>query len=97
MSDLLSGTVTFLFTAIEGSTERWERDQVAMRTAVSRHDALLMDAVAANRVGLDTHVGHAVESACSTAVAALTAAVAAQGARIVAAGVPTRPVPTAQV
>ena len=28
------GTVTFLFTDIEGSTERWERDRTAMETAV---------------------------------------------------------------
>ena len=27
MPDLPSGTVTFLFTDIEGSTARWERDQ----------------------------------------------------------------------
>src|SRR5918993_5383944 len=37
MPDLPSGTVTFLFTDIEGSTARWERDQVAMATAVARH------------------------------------------------------------
>ena len=37
MPDLPSGTVTFLFTDIEGSTALWERDQVAMATAVARH------------------------------------------------------------
>jgi class 3 adenylate cyclase len=30
MPDLPSGTVSFLFTDIEGSTERWEREQPAM-------------------------------------------------------------------
>ncbi len=33
MPDLLSGTVTCLFTHIEGSTERCERDRQAMAAA----------------------------------------------------------------
>jgi hypothetical protein len=37
MADLPSGTVTFLFTVIESSTERWERDAAVMGTAVERH------------------------------------------------------------
>ena len=37
MADLPRGTVTFLFTGIEGSTRLWERDRVAIGTAVSRH------------------------------------------------------------
>ena len=37
MSDLPSGTVTFLFTDIEGSTALWERDRTAMAAAVERH------------------------------------------------------------
>ena len=36
MPDLPSGTVTFLFTDIEGSTALWERDQVAMAAAGRR-------------------------------------------------------------
>jgi hypothetical protein len=34
-----TGTVTFLFSDIEGSTMRWERDRDAMATALARHDA----------------------------------------------------------
>jgi len=34
MPDLPSGTVTFLFTDIEGSTALWERDRQAMADAV---------------------------------------------------------------
>jgi class 3 adenylate cyclase len=36
-----SGTVTFLFTDIEGSTRLWQADEAAMRSALSRHDQLL--------------------------------------------------------
>jgi len=38
---LPSGTVTFAFTDIEGSTQRWERDREAMENAVRRHDSLM--------------------------------------------------------
>src|SRR5579884_2058809 len=37
---LPSGTVTFLFTDIEGSTKLWEECPEAMRQALARHDAL---------------------------------------------------------
>lgn len=45
MSDLPVGTVTFLFTDLEGSTRLWEDDPDAMRAAMARHDALLDDAM----------------------------------------------------
>ena len=48
MPDLPSGTVTFLFTDIEGSTALWERDHAAMVEAVERLLALLRAAVEAN-------------------------------------------------
>jgi len=35
MPDLPSGTVTFLFTDIEGTAAVWERDRQAMATAVA--------------------------------------------------------------
>ncbi len=41
-----SGTVTFLFSDIEGSTVRWDRDRAAMQNAVRRHDALMRAAIA---------------------------------------------------
>ena len=41
MPDLPSGTITFLFTDIEGSTALWERDRTAMVAAVERYVALL--------------------------------------------------------
>jgi class 3 adenylate cyclase len=45
---LPTGTVTFAFTDIEGSTARWERDRAAMQDAVRRHDALMRAAIAAH-------------------------------------------------
>ena len=41
MPELPSGTVTFLFTDIEGSTRLWEQDPLAMRSVVERHFSLL--------------------------------------------------------
>jgi predicted ATPase/class 3 adenylate cyclase len=40
MADLPTGTVTFLFTDIEGSTRLWEQHPQAMEAALARHDAL---------------------------------------------------------
>jgi predicted ATPase/class 3 adenylate cyclase len=41
---LPTGTLTFLFTDVEGSTPLWEQHEALMRTVTARHDALL-DAV----------------------------------------------------
>ena len=43
-----TGTVTFAFTDIEGSTQRWDRDRAVMQDAVRRHDALMRTAIAAH-------------------------------------------------
>jgi class 3 adenylate cyclase len=40
-----SGTLTLLFTDIEGSTQRWERHRAAMPEAVRRHDELVRAAI----------------------------------------------------
>ncbi len=40
MRPLPTGTVTFLFTDIEGSTRHWEEQPQAMEAALARHDAL---------------------------------------------------------
>lgn len=40
-----SGTVTFLFTDIEGSTRLWQHDEEAMRAALERHDSILRSAI----------------------------------------------------
>ena len=43
-----SSTLTFLFTDIEGSTEKWEEQPERMADAVGRHDVLLRNTVEAN-------------------------------------------------
>src|ERR671932_1005818 len=49
MPDLPTGTVTFLFTDIAGSTALWEQQPAAMRHALARHDALVEEIVAAQQ------------------------------------------------
>src|SRR5438045_93656 len=41
MTTLPAGTVTFLFTDVEGSSRLWERHPDQMRRALARHDALI--------------------------------------------------------
>ena len=45
MSSLPSGTVTFLFTDIEGSTNLWQKYPQAMPAALSLHHALVRGAI----------------------------------------------------
>jgi predicted ATPase/class 3 adenylate cyclase len=80
MPDLPSGTVTFLFTDIEGSTALWERDQVAMASAVARHLALLHAATERHGGALFKVVGDAVQAAFPAAPDAVAAALDAQRA-----------------
>src|SRR4051794_27350818 len=80
MRALPRGTVTFLFTDIEGSTALWERDRAAMAAAVERHLALLDAAInALGGVHFKT-VGDGVQAAFPTAPQAVTAAVVGQRA-----------------
>jgi class 3 adenylate cyclase len=81
MRELPTGTVTFLFTDIEGSTRLWEHDPSGMRAAVTRHDELVGSAVQAHHGSLYKHVGDSVQAAFFTATDALSTAVAAQRAR----------------
>src|SRR3954471_18929816 len=55
MAELPSGTVTFLFTDIEGSTTRWEHQPEVMGPALARHDALIRSAI-------QQHGGHVVKT-----------------------------------
>jgi class 3 adenylate cyclase len=73
-----SGTVTFLFTDIEGSTRRWEADPETMRTALAAHDDVLRTSVEGHGGWLFKHTGDGVCGAFSDAGDAVAAAVDAQ-------------------
>ncbi|HET7814815.1 MAG TPA: adenylate/guanylate cyclase domain-containing protein, partial [Candidatus Baltobacteraceae bacterium] len=75
-----SGTVTFLFTDIEGSTARWDTHPEAMRDAVRKHDQLMRAAIAANNGYVFKTIGDAFCAAFSTATEGISAALAAQNA-----------------
>ena len=76
----LSGTVTFLFTDIEGSTRLWEAQRETMASALARHDALLRQCIAAHRGQVFKTVGDAFCTVFATAADAVNAALAAQQA-----------------
>ncbi len=80
MSDLPTGTVTFLFTDIEGSTMRWEQYPEAMRTALAHHDTLLRSVMTSHGGYVFKLVGDAVYAAFAVAADGVAAAVAAQRA-----------------
>jgi predicted ATPase/class 3 adenylate cyclase/Tfp pilus assembly protein PilF len=75
-----SGTVTFLFTDIEGSTTRWEQHKQVMRQSLARHDAILREAIAAHEGYVFKTVGDALCAAFAYPAAAVAAALDAQRA-----------------
>src|SRR4051812_45875290 len=79
-NNLPTGTVTFLYTDIEGSTRRWEQYPDAMKAAVERHDAILREAISANGGQVFRTMGDAFCAVFATAPQALNAAVAAHRA-----------------
>ena len=78
MSSPPTGTVTFLFTDIEGSTRLWEQDSSAMQVALARHDELLRTAIESNGGHVFKTVGDAFCCAFPTAPDALKAGLEAQ-------------------
>ena len=55
--DLPGGTVTFLFSDIEGSTRLWESQPVLMASALAAHDQIVRDQVAAAGGTVFKHTG----------------------------------------
>jgi WD40 repeat protein/class 3 adenylate cyclase len=78
LRQLPTGTVTFLFSDIEGSTRRWERAPAAMADAVARHDAVLRTAFATHHGRIFGTAGDSYAVAFASAQDALAAALAAQ-------------------
>ena len=75
---LPSGTVSFLFSDIEGSTQRWETHRQAMQEAVRRHDALMRGVIENYGGSVFKTVGDAFYAVFSTAPDAVVAALEAQ-------------------
>ncbi len=73
-----SGKVAFLFTDIEGSTVRWDRDPQAMQQAVRRHDDLFKAAMAEHHGYIFKTLGDAFCVAFADVYDAIDASVAAQ-------------------
>ena len=74
----MSGTVTFLFTDIEGSTQLWEQEPEKMQPALARHDALLRASIVSNSGTVVKMTGDGVYAAFDDPVCALGAALAIQ-------------------
>ena len=76
--DLPTGTVTFLFTDIEGSTPLWEREPSPMRMALARHDAILRAAIIEQGGHVYKNIGDAFQAAFALPAQAVEAALVAQ-------------------
>ena len=80
MSSPPTGTVTFFFTDIQGSTRLWERDAKKMQRALARHDKILKGMVESHSGYVFKMVGDACCAAFSSTPRALEAALLAQRA-----------------
>ena len=78
--ELRSGTITFLFTDIEGSTVLWEAHRAEMAPAMARHNEILGDAIESASGHVFKTVGGGFCAAFSAPGDAVTAAVNAQHA-----------------
>jgi predicted ATPase/class 3 adenylate cyclase len=75
-----SGTLTFLFSDIEGSTRLWEQHPQGMHAALTQHDALLRTAIISHGGAVIKGTGDGVLAAFRLAEDSLAAALQAQRA-----------------
>src|SRR5262245_51906908 len=75
---LPTGTITFLFTDIEGSTRLWEQHREAMWAALARHDAILTQVITAHCGVIVKTTGDGAHAVFTCASDALAAALVAQ-------------------
>ncbi len=80
MAERPTGTVSFLFTDIEGSTPLWDSYPVAMGEALARHDEILRAAIDAQAGYVFSTGGDGLAAVFSRSDGAVAAAVAAQRA-----------------
>ena len=75
---LPQGTVTFLFTDLEGSTRRWEVHPAEMRDALARHDTIVRGAVESHHGVVFSTMGDGMAAVFASARDAVRAVLAAQ-------------------
>jgi predicted ATPase/class 3 adenylate cyclase len=80
VTELPTGTLTFVFTDLERSTGLWEEHPVAMKQALARHDAILRGAVEAHHGHVVKTTGDGVHAVFGSALEALEASLEAQRA-----------------
>jgi len=78
LTELPQGTVTFLFTDLEGSTRLWDAHPAEMDAALARHDELLRDAITAGNGHVVKTTGDGFHAVFANADEALAAATDAQ-------------------
>ncbi len=78
MAEIPSGTVTFLFTDIEGSTQLWERDRGKMQAAFDRQEVIIRQTVSQHGGYAYKMVGDSFQIAFDTAPGALETALEIQ-------------------
>jgi predicted ATPase/class 3 adenylate cyclase len=75
---LPTGTVTFLFTDVEGSTWRWEGDPRAMGALLAEHDDVLRSVIGSHGGYVFSTAGDGIAAAFADPLEAVTAAMEAQ-------------------
>src|SRR4051812_13148872 len=80
MAERPTGTVTFLFTDIEGSTRRWEQRPAEMSAVLERHDRILREIIETNGGYVFKTVGDAFCAAFAKASLAIDTVLALQRA-----------------
>lgn len=78
MKNRPSGTVTFLFSDIEGSTKKWEENAEQMQVAFARHETIIRQVMSDHGGYVYKMIGDAFQVAFNTAHQALKAALSAQ-------------------
>jgi predicted ATPase/class 3 adenylate cyclase len=82
VSSLPTGTVTFLFTDIAGSTRLWQEHPDQMRGVLARHDELVRDAIESRGGHVVKTTGDGFHAVFAEPMSAVDAAVAAQHALV---------------
>ena len=75
---LPQGTVTFLFTDLEGSTRRWETHPEQMREALARHNAIVQEAITSHGGTVFSTMGDGMAAVFPSARGAVRGVLAAQ-------------------